>query len=53
MITLIGSMLILINQKKNDISILFSLGYSLSKVRSVFTFLGLLIVFVGFLLEVF
>ena len=48
MITLIGSMLILINQKKNDISILFSLGYSLSKVRSVFTFLGLLIVFVGF-----
>ena len=48
MVTLIGSMLILINQKKNDISILFSLGYSLSKVRSVFTFLGLLIVFVGF-----
>ena len=48
MITLIGAILILINQKKKDIIILHSLGYPISFIRSIFSYLGFLIVFSGF-----
>lgn len=53
MVTLIGSMLILINQKREDVSILISLGYPIKIVRAIFTYLGIFIVFVGFVLGVF
>ena len=49
MITLIGSILILINQKKKDVVIFSSLGYSRKIIRSIFSYLGFLIVFFGFI----
>ena len=53
MVTLIGSMLILINQKREDVSIFISLGYPIKIVRAIFTYLGFFIVFVGFVLGAF
>tara|TARA_B100001250_G_scaffold321984_1_gene285152 strand:+ start:1181 stop:2449 length:1269 start_codon:yes stop_codon:yes gene_type:complete len=52
MITLIGSIFILINQKKQDIIIFSSLGYSSNSIRSIFSYLGFLIVSLGFILGV-
>tara|TARA_B100001029_G_scaffold147970_1_gene129017 strand:+ start:1508 stop:2758 length:1251 start_codon:yes stop_codon:yes gene_type:complete len=52
MITLIGSIFILINQKKKDIMIFSSLGYSTHHIRSIFSHLGFLIVFFGFILGI-
>ena len=52
MITLIGAILILINQKKQDIIIFYSLGYSASFLSSIFSYLGFLIVFSGFVVGI-
>jgi len=52
MITLIGAILILSNQKKQDIIIFHSLGYPISFIRSIFSYLGFLIVFFGFVLGI-